>query len=181
MNAHHPEVADALWRYAGLYLFQAEALRDPARASPNLRRAFRQGGLLDEEGRLTPAGLFALERAEAILAGRFVPPPPMLEMEYRAGIGRRIGIPGVEAKLLIHVARFPESCLRHLRQHFGNRPLDALRERGWIGIPDGFPWEAWSTPVRPTPEGLGRLQEAIGFRTKSDCQAVMHLVTSGGT
>lgn len=163
-----PEVADALWRYAGLYVFQVEALRDPARASPNLRRAFRQGGLVDEDGRLTPVGRFALERAEAILAGRFAPPPPLLEAAYWPGLSRKLGVTGVEAKLLVYLARNPETCMRFLRQEFGNGPLERLRERGWIripdGQPDGLPWEAWSTPVRPTPEGLGRLREAMEER-----------------
>jgi hypothetical protein len=51
--------------------------------------------------------------------------------------------------------------MRFLRQTFGNAPLERLRDRGWIRVPEDLPWEAWSTPVEPTGEGLARLREAI--------------------
>ena len=151
-------IQDVLWRYAGLRPDHVEALRDLEKASPAMRRALRDGGLLDDFGSLTPAGRFALERAEAILAGRFREPSPLIEAPWEAvrGVGRRIP----DAKCLHYVCRHPGLAMRFLRQTFGNAPLERLRDRGWIRIPEGLP-EAWSTPVEPTPEGLARLREAI--------------------
>jgi len=152
-------IADALWRYTGLHMSHLEALRDPGSASPAMRRALREGGLLDEAGGLTEAGRFARARAEEILAGRFREPAPQVEVSWEAlrGIGRRLP----DAKCLHYIARHPGLALRFLRQTFGNAPLERLRSRGWIRIPDGLPWEAWSTPVEPTEEGAERLWEAI--------------------
>lgn len=153
-----------LWQYTGLRPQHLEALRDPQGAPPTMRWALRHGGLIDGEGRLTPAGEFALRRGQAIMAFRFIPPDPALEVEYLPGMWRRIGLPGAEAKLLVYVARFPETCLRFLRQEFGNRPLDALRERGLIETPPDFPWEAWSTPVWPSASGVDLLRSHSGGR-----------------
>jgi len=157
-------VSDTLWRYAGLRPDHVEALRDPEKASPAMRRALRDGGLLDDSGSLTPAGRFALERAEAVLSGSFREPAPLVEASWEEirGIGRRLP----DAKCLHYVSRHPGLALRFLRQTFGNAPLERLRSRGWIRIPEGLPWEAWSTPVEPTPEGLERLREALGLLTK---------------
>jgi hypothetical protein len=152
-------VSDILWRYTGLRPDHVEALRDPGSASPAMRRALRDGGLLDDSGSLTPAGRFALERAEEILAGRFREPPPLIEAPWEAvrGVGRRVP----DAKCLHYVCRHPGLAMRFLRQTFGNAPLERLRDRGWIRVPEDLPWEAWSTPVEPTGEGLARLREAI--------------------
>jgi hypothetical protein len=154
-----PDTLDMLWRYAGLRFFHVEALWDLEKASPAMRRALRDGGLLDEAGGLTPAGRFALERAEAILSGSFREPSPLVEASWEEirGIGRRLP----DAKCLHYVCRHPGLALRFLRQVFGNAPLERLRSRGWIRIPEGLPWEAWSTPVETTEEGLERLREAI--------------------
>ncbi|WP_322798892.1 hypothetical protein [Thermoflexus sp.] len=156
-----PETSDVLFRYAGLRAYHLEALQDPSRASPSVRRALREGGLIDGSGQLTPVGAFALQRGLAIVEGRFVPPAPILDIRYSPGMGRRLGMSGVEAKLLIFLAREPETCLRFLRLHFGNESLNRLRDLGLIQIPEGFPWEAWSTPVRPTETGVERLREAM--------------------
>ena len=155
---------DTLWRYAGLRPDHVEALRDLEKASPAMRRALRDGGLLDDFGSLTPAGRFALERAEAILAGRFREPSPLIEAPWEAvrGVGRRIP----DAKCLHYVCRHPDLAIRFLRQTFGNAPLERLRDRGWIRVPEDLPWEAWSTPVEPTLQGLERLREAIRFVRK---------------
>jgi hypothetical protein len=155
-------VSDTLWRYAGLRPDHVEALRDPESASPAMRRALRDGGLLDDAGGLTPAGRFALERGEAILSGSFREPAPLADVPWKEirGIGRRLP----DAKCLHYIARHPGLALRFLRQTFGNAPLERLRSRGWIRIPEGLPWEAWSTPVEPTEEGLERLREAIRKR-----------------
>jgi hypothetical protein len=154
-----PDTLDILWRYAGLRPDHVEALRDPGSASPAMRRALRDGGLLDDSGSLTPAGRFALERAEAILSGSFREPAPLVEASWEEirGVGRRLP----DAKCLHFIARHPGLALRFLRQTFGNAPLQRLRSRGWIRVPEDLPWEAWSTPVEPTPEGLERLREAI--------------------
>lgn len=139
-------IADALWRYTGLHMSHLEALRDPGSASPAMRRALREGGLLDEAGGLTEVGRFARARAEEILSGSFREPMPLVEVPY--------------------IARHPGLALRFLRQAFGNAPLERLRDRGWIHIPEGLPWEAWSTPVEPTEEGLARLREGAGSHPK---------------
>ncbi|WP_448600913.1 hypothetical protein [Thermoflexus hugenholtzii] len=154
-----PLIDDVLWRYVGLHVSHVEALRDLESASPAMRRALRDGGLLDEAGGLTGAGRFALARAEAILAGRFLEPPPLVAVPWEEvrGIGRRVP----DAKVLHYVCRHPGLALRFLRQTFGNAPLERLRSRGWIRIPEGLPWEAWSAPVEPTAEGLAQLREAI--------------------
>jgi hypothetical protein len=143
-------VSDTLWRYAGLRPDHVEALRDPEQASPAMRRALRDGGLLDDSGSLTPVGRFALGQAEEI-----------------RGIGRCLP----DAKRLHRVCRHPGLALRFLRQVFGNAPLERLRDRGWIRIPEGLPWKARSTPVEPTPEGLGRLREALGPLTEREREA----------
>lgn len=153
--------ADLLWQYVGLRPFHLPALRDPSRASPDLRRALRQGGLLDEMGRLTLEGQFALQRAEAIRDGHFVPPAPILEAPYRPGWGRRLGLSGSAAKLLAYVGRHPEVCLRFLRLLFGNPPLKDLRERGLINVPEGFSWNAWSTPVWLSAAGVDLLRSLL--------------------
>jgi hypothetical protein len=41
-------IQDVLWRYTWLRPDHVEALRDPGSASPAMRRALRDGGLLDE-------------------------------------------------------------------------------------------------------------------------------------
>jgi len=158
-------IADALWRYTGLHMSHLEALRDPGSASPAMRRALREGGLLDEAGGLTEAGRFARARAEEILSGSFREPMPLVEVPWEAlrGIGRRLP----DAKCLHYIARHPGLALRFLRQAFGNAPLERLRSRGWIRIPNGLPWEAWSTPVEPTEEGLARLREGAGSHPKA--------------
>ncbi|MDW8068549.1 MAG: hypothetical protein RML46_06530 [Anaerolineae bacterium] len=156
-----PEIDDALFRYAGLRAYHLEALQDPSRASPAMRRALRDGGLIDPDGHLTLAGNFALQRGLAIVEGRFVPPAPILDIRYSPGMGRRLGMSGVEAKLLIFLAREPETCLRFLRLHFGDMAIDHLRDLGLIQIPVGFPWEAWSTPVHLTEAGVERLRGAM--------------------
>ena len=150
---------DTLWRYTGLRPDHVEALRDPGSASPAMRRALRDGGLLDDSGSLTPAGRFALERAEEILSGSFREPAPLVEASWEEirGVGRRLP----DAKCLHYIARHPGLALRFLRQTFGNAPLERLRSRGWIRISEGLPWGAWPTPVEPTEEGLARLREAI--------------------
>jgi hypothetical protein len=169
-----PDTLDILWRYAGLRFFHVEALRDPGSASPAMRRALRDGGLLDDSGSLTPAGRFALERAEEILSGSFREPAPLVEASWEEirGIGRRVP----DAKCLHYVCRHPGLALRFLRQTFGNAPLERLRSRGWIQIPEGLPWEAWSTPVEPTKEGLERLREAIQKIRKEE---VVHVALLG--
>ena len=156
-------IQDVLWRYTGLRTDHVEALRDPEKASPAMRRALRDGGLLDEAGSLTPAGRFALERAEEILSGSFQEPSPLVEASWEEirGVGRRLP----DAKCLHYIARHPGLAMRFLRQTFGNAPLERLRSRGWIQIPEGLP-EAWSTPVEPTLQGLERLREAIRFVRK---------------
>jgi hypothetical protein len=152
-------ISDTLWRYTGLRPDHVEALRDPEKASPAMRRALRDGGLLDDSGSLTPVGRFALGRAEEILAGRFREPAPLVDVPWEEirGIGRRLP----DAKGLHYVCRHPGLALRFLRQAFGNAPLERLRSRGWIRIPEDLPWEAWSTPVEPAEEGLERLRKAI--------------------
>ncbi|MDR7427973.1 MAG: hypothetical protein QN160_09965 [Armatimonadota bacterium] len=154
-------IEDLLWRYVGLRPFHLQALRDLSHASPAVRRALRDGGLIDEAGRPTLAGEFALRRAEEIVKGRFAPPAPILEIEYRPGMARRVGLPGTEARLLAYIGRHPEVCLRFLRLLFGNPPLKDLRERGLINVPEGFSWTAWSTPVRPSAAGVERLRALI--------------------
>jgi len=155
-------IQDVLWRYTGLRPDHVEALRDPGSASPAMRRALRDGGLLDEAGGLTPAGRFALERAGEILSGSFQEPSPLVEASWEEirGVGRRLP----DAKCLHRVCRHPGLALRFLRQIFGNAPPERLRSRGWIRIPEDLPWEAWSTPVEPAEEGLERLREAIRKR-----------------
>jgi len=159
-------IQDVLWRYTGLRPDHVEALREPGSASPAMRRALRDGGLLDEAGGLTPAGRFALERAEVILAGRFREPTPLVEASWEEirGIGRHLP----DAKCLHHVCRHPGLALRFLRQTLGNAPLERLRSRGWIRIPEDLPWEAWPTPVEPTGEGLRRLRETLGLLTERE-------------
>jgi len=148
-----------------------EPPRAPGPAPPAMRRALRDGGLLDEAGGLTPAGRFALERAEEILAGRFREPSPLIEVPWEAvrGIGRRVP----DAKCLHYIARHPGLALRFLRQTFGNAPLERLRDRGWIQIPEGLAWEAWATPVEPTSQGLARLREAISVRKEVAHAAIL--------
>jgi hypothetical protein len=68
---------------------------------------------------------------------------------------------------LRHVCRHPGLAQEAQRQTRGNAPLERLRDRGWIRVPEDLPWEAWSTPVEPTPEGLARLREAIRFRKEA--------------
>ena len=166
-----PDTLDILWRYAGLRFFHVEALRDPGSASPAMRRALRDGGLLDDSGSLTPAGRFALERAEEILSGSFREPSPLVEASWEEirGIGRRLP----DAKCLHYVCRHPGLALRFLRQVFGNAPLERLRSRGWIQIPEGLAWEAWATPVEPTSQGLARLREAISVRKEVAHAAIL--------
>lgn len=154
-------IEDLLWRYVGLRPFHLQALRDLPHASPAVRRALRDGGLIDEAGRLRLAGEFALRRAEEIVKGRFVPPAPILEIEYRPGMARRVGLPGTEARLLAYIGRHPEVCLRFLRQNFGNPPLEALRSKGLVETPEGLPWEAWSTPVWPSKAGVDLLRSLL--------------------
>jgi hypothetical protein len=162
-------VSDTLWRYAGLRPDHVEALRDPEKASPAMRRALRDGGLLDDSGSLTPVGRFALERAEAILSGSFREPAPLVEASWEEirGIGRRLP----DAKCLHYVCRHPGLALRFLRQAFGNALLERLRSRSWIRIPEDLPWKAWSTPVEPAEEGLERLREAIRSLTEREREA----------
>jgi hypothetical protein len=171
-------VSDTLWHYTGIRVDHLEALRDPEKASPAMRRALRDGGLLDEAGGLTPAGRFALERAEEILAGRFREPAPLVEASWEEirGVGRRLP----DAKCLHYIARHPGLALRFLRQTFGNAPLERLRDRGWIRIPEDLPWKAWSTPVEPTKEGLRRLREALGLLTEREREGWVFERTESG-
>jgi hypothetical protein len=162
-------IQDVLWRYTGLRPDHVEALREPGSASPAMRRALRDGGLLDEAGGLTPAGRFALERAGEILSGSFQEPSPLVEASWEEirGIGRRLP----DAKCLHFIAHHPGLALRFLRQVFGNAPLERLRSRGWIRIPEDLPWEAWPTPVEPAGEGLRRLRETLGLLTEREREA----------
>ena len=153
------DTLDTLWRYVGLRPNHVEALRDPTTASPAMRRALREGGLLDGDG-LTPAGRRALELAEAILEDQWESPAPVAEVEYRRGMGRKAGMRSDRVKLLIYLARFPETCLRFLRGAWGNAPLAELEGAGLIE--PATEWEAWSTPVRITPAGLEKLLKMAG-------------------
>jgi hypothetical protein len=158
-------IQDVLWRYAGLRPDHVEALRDPEKASPAMRRALRDGGLLDDSGSLTPVGRFALERAEAILSGSFREPAPLVEASWEEirGIGRRLP----DAKCLHYVCRHPGLALRFLRQTFGNAPLERLRDPA-AGSGSRRAFRGRRGPRRRSrlPEGLQRLREALGLLTK---------------
>jgi hypothetical protein len=105
----------------------------------------------------------------AFPSGSFQEPSPLVEASWEEirGIGRRLP----DAKCLHFIARHPGLALRFLRQTFGNAPLERLRSRGWIRIPEDLPWEAWPIPVEPTGEGLRRLRETLGPLTEREREA----------